>query len=294
MKTVRFYRACLILGLCLVLPRPAASQATVTFNFDTGTPVLTLGQSTPFDQTSGGLTAPFSSPSGAAYSVQSEATTHWRLPRFSSNYLNDNDLTRSVLSIKFTQALNSITLTFATPDFEIEVPSTIQLTAYLDSNATPVVGSASEHGTYVAGDTMPMGTLSFNSGGQPFNLAEIVVPPQTGGATAFLVDNITVATATLPARTVHTAEAAYLSAIPANGADPAIRGGQGGRHAEGCPPGAAAGFSAGAPVSIRLSERLAPRFPPSTPSSVVTPPILLSTPATGFSRSWRRLFVHQT
>ena len=216
MKSVRFYSTGLILGLCLALPRPAASQGSATFNFDTGNPVLTLGQSTPFDQSSGGLSAHFSSPAGSAYQVQSDLTTGWRMSRFSGKYLYDVDLTRDVLTIKFTQRLNSITLTFATPDFEIEVPSTIRLTAYLDSNATPAVGSASAHGTY-AGDTMPTGTLSFNSGGQPFNLVEITIPPAPGGASAFFVDNVTVTTAALPGRTVYTTEAAYLSAIGNSG-----------------------------------------------------------------------------
>jgi len=216
MKTVKFGSACLILGLCLALPRPAASQGSATFNFDTGTPVLSLSQSTPFDQSSGGLTAHFDSRSAGAYSVQSDLTTGWRMSRFSGNYLYDVDLARDVLTIKFSQRLNSITLTFATPDFEIEVPSTIQLTAYLDSNATTAVGSATAHGTY-AGDTMPTGTLSFNSGDQPFNLVEITVPSQASGATSFFADNITVTTATLPARTVYTAEAAYLSAIGSAG-----------------------------------------------------------------------------
>jgi hypothetical protein len=30
--------------LCAALPRPAASQATITFNFDNGTPAVLTGQ----------------------------------------------------------------------------------------------------------------------------------------------------------------------------------------------------------------------------------------------------------
>jgi uncharacterized protein (TIGR03437 family) len=40
---------------------------------------------------------------------------------------------------------------------------------------------------------MPMGTLSFDSGGRPFNLVEIAIPYQPLAAAAFLVDNVTVA-----------------------------------------------------------------------------------------------------
>jgi hypothetical protein len=85
-------------------------------------------------------------------------------------------------------------LTFATADFQqVEVPTTLQLTAYRDATGTPPVGTATAHGTY-AGDTMPMGTLSFSSGAQPFNVIELVIPFQPQGATDFLVDNITVTT----------------------------------------------------------------------------------------------------
>lgn len=41
---------------------------------------------------------------------------------------------------------------------------------------------------------MPMGTLSFNSGAQPFTVVELVLPFQPQGATDFLVDDITVTT----------------------------------------------------------------------------------------------------
>ena len=58
--------------------------------------------------------------------------------------------------------------------------------AYLDSN---LVGSTQAHGTY-GGDTMPMGTLSYDSGGRPFNRIEIWIPPQVGGSSDVLVDNI--------------------------------------------------------------------------------------------------------
>ena len=139
---------------------------TVTFDFDGGTPPLSRGQSTPIDQTSGGVTARFTSPSGPAFSVQSDASTGFKLSSFSGNYLYDNDNHRNVLDIKFSQPLTSISLNFATADFhQIEVPTTIQLTAYVDSTATAPVGSATAHGTYGAG-TMPMGTLTFNSGGR--------------------------------------------------------------------------------------------------------------------------------
>lgn len=209
MGTRKLYVVCLLIGLSVLLPRPAACQAVVTFDFDSGTPALTTGQNTPFDQASGGLTAHFSSPSGLAFSVQSDASTGFHLSQFSGHYLFDNSLNANALDILFSQPVTSISLRFATADFQqVEVPTTIQVTAYMNSTTTPAVGSATAHGTY-ASDTMPMGKLSFTSAGQPFNLVRIAIPPQPLGASDFLVDNIGVALV----RATYTDEAAYLEAV---------------------------------------------------------------------------------
>ncbi len=212
------------IGLLLALPWPAVSQSTVTFDFDTGTPALSPRVSIPLDQTSGGITAHFSSPSGPAFSVQTDSTTGFRLSMFSGNYLYYNNLSRNALDIKFSQPVTSITLAFATADFQqVEVPTTIQVTAYVDSTATTPVGSAPAHGTY-ASDTMPMGTLSFNAGGKTFNLVEISIPFQPLGASAFLVDNITVT----PILTLDTVSAASYTSGASLAAEMIVAGyGQG-------------------------------------------------------------------
>jgi hypothetical protein len=182
-----------------VWPAGHARAQTVTFDFDTGVPALSIGQNTPFDQSWSGVIAQFSSPGGGgAYSVQSDASTGYGMSQFSGKYMWPNTLDRSFLDIHFSQRLSSITLVFATADFQqVEIPTTIQLTAYVDSTATPAVGSATAHGTY-AGDTMPMGTLSFSSG-TPFNLVRIGIPFQPLAAPVFLVDNITVTTVVVSA-----------------------------------------------------------------------------------------------
>ncbi len=182
-------------GLALAPPTYGQTQ-TVTFDFDTGAPALSSGQSTPLDQTAGGLTAHFSSPTVGAggFSVQSDATTQFHLSQFSGHYLYPNTINNPALDIQFSQALTSVTFVFATADFQqVEVPTTIQLTAYENSTGTPPVGSATAHGTY-ASDTMPMGTLTFTSA-TPFNVVEIAIPPAPLAASDFLVDNITVTTA---------------------------------------------------------------------------------------------------
>ena len=184
---------CLVMmfGVFSIWPAGSSQAQTVTFDFDTGTPTLTTGQNLSFDQTAGGITAHFRSPQGSVFSIQNAASTGWTLSQFSGKFLNDNNLNRNALDIKFSQQLSSITLAFATADFnQTELPTTIQLTAYQNSTGTTAVGTASTRGTY-ASDTMPMGTLSFTSN-VPFNLVEVLLPYQPLGVTDFLVDNITV------------------------------------------------------------------------------------------------------
>ncbi len=176
-----------VCALALALTARSAVSQAVTFDFDTGAPPLRTGQSLPLDQASGGVTAHFT----GTFSAQSDASTHFNLSRFSGNYLYPNT-TEGILQIAFDKQLDSITFTFATTDFQQnETPTTIQLTAYEDSTGTPAVGSATAHGAY-AGDTMPMGTLSFGSGSRTFNLVEIKIPPAPLAALGFLVDNIAV------------------------------------------------------------------------------------------------------
>jgi uncharacterized protein (TIGR03437 family) len=210
MSTRRFHGACLFVFLSVALATTAAGQTTVMFDLDNATPALAVGQNIPFDQTSGGVTAHFSSPSGLAFSVQTDASTGFHLSQFSGHYLFDNNQNANALEILFSQPVTSISLKFATADFQqVEVPTTIQLTAYLNSATNPAVGpAATAHGVY-ASDTMPMGTLSFTSAGQPFNLVRILIPPQPLGAAAFLVDNISV----VLVGASYTDEAAYLAAI---------------------------------------------------------------------------------
>jgi hypothetical protein len=173
----------------------SASAKTAKFDFDTCTPILTAGMSTPLDQNCGGVKAHFSSPydgmSGGGYSVQNHDTTFYTLHLFSGNYLMPNGLDPGALDVNFTAALGSITFPFATADFhQNEVPTTIQMDAYF--NAT-LVGSKQAHGTY-GSDTMPMGTLTFDSGGKPFNRIEIWIPPQPLGSSDVLVDTLSVKT----------------------------------------------------------------------------------------------------
>ena len=180
-----------------------ANSRSVTYDFDTGTPALTTGQNTPFDQGAGGVTAHFSATNDPAFTVANEATGGWILTKFSGNYLTPLALD-SVLDIQFSQTVTNIALTFATFDFQdIVTPTSILLTAHTNSTSTPAVGSATVAGTYSANDSVPMGAISFHSA-TPFNLVRITIPAVPQGATDFMVDNINVQSAAGPTYTIST------------------------------------------------------------------------------------------
>jgi hypothetical protein len=193
----------LVVALGYVLSRnylaPPSTELAVTFDFDTGNPLLSEGQNLPLNQTSEGITAYFSSPSdtlvASAFSIQSYKTTFITLSQFSGNYLYDNKPSRDTLEIKFSQQLKSISLTFATIEYRAG-PNAIKLTAYVNSTDTTPAGSASARGTVLTG-LYPQGVLSFDSSGQPFNIVRIEIPSQGSGETTnFFVDNIRVVDAT--------------------------------------------------------------------------------------------------
>jgi hypothetical protein len=177
---------------------PPSTEPTVTFDFDDGDPLLAEGQNLPLNQTSDGITAYFSSPSdtvaASAFSIQDYETTFITLSQFSGKYLYDNKPSRDTLEIWFSQQLRSISLTFATVEYQTDPtgPSDIILTAYANSADTTPVGSASVSGTVLT-NLYPQGLLSFDSSGQPFNLVRIEMSSKgPGEATNFFVDNIRV------------------------------------------------------------------------------------------------------
>jgi hypothetical protein len=196
--TMRIWHVALLISVLSIRPAHIAAAQTVTFDFDTGTPTLSTGTGIPLDQTADGVTAHLSSPSGSAFSIQTDTSTGWHMSQFSGHYLYDNNLNMNPLEILFSRQITGITFTFATADFQqVEVPTTILMAAHVDSTATPPVGSATAHGTY-AGDTMPIGTLTYDSGGVPFNLVQITIPFQPQAASDYFIDNITVTLSPVP------------------------------------------------------------------------------------------------
>lgn len=172
-------------------------HGTAKFDFDTGSPSPTPRQTlTPFDQTSGALTAHFSSPYDPySFSVQNNGTTFLKLAQLSGNYLYPNQINRATLIIRFSQPVTSIALTFATVDSHdpgnVEQPTDIKLSAYVNTFGTAPVGSETARGVF-SSDAYPQGNISFASATSPFNVVviEIVVQPTAG--TGMLFDNILV------------------------------------------------------------------------------------------------------
>ncbi len=160
----------------------AAANASTVFNFDADS----LGTSTNFTDTAGGLSATFSSasdPGGfTVYSSMFETLT--------GNVLGDPGpagLDNLALSVNFSQGLSAITLNFATSDFG--TPSPLTLAVYENSN---LVGSTSATGQFLSGFTFPEGEIAFSGG--PFNRVVI-----SSTAPDFAVDNINVTAAPEPA-----------------------------------------------------------------------------------------------
>ena len=180
-------------------PPPPTSPTTIPFTFDSGSPALLEGQNIPFYQTSGGVTAYFSSyPDPVAFSIQSYDTTFYKLSQFTGNYLLDNTMKKNSLDIRFKQPLTDITLTFATVEYhgvgEVDEPSILKVTAYMNSTGITTIGSATSRGNF-SSNLYPQGILSFHSNGRAFNQVTIELPVQKGATTEFYVDNIIVTTA---------------------------------------------------------------------------------------------------
>jgi hypothetical protein len=164
-----------------------------TFDFDSGVPALAVGTPVPFRQEVDGLEARFRGPAGShGYAIQSLATMPHGLPGFDGRFLAPARLDPGPLLIEFGQAVRRVTLAFATPDSnQAEAATAIRLTAFAGAAE---VGSVQARGTYGTG-TFPVGSVTFDSAGVPFDSVVVAVPPQRLGVTACLVDQVVV---TLP------------------------------------------------------------------------------------------------
>jgi MYXO-CTERM domain-containing protein len=156
----------------------AMTQAATVFNFDNDT----VGTSTAFTDTVGGISATFTSPNvPGAFSVQQsffETLTGNVLGSPGPAFQNDVPL-----SITFSSDLSAISLVFATADFN--TPSPLTLAAY---EGTTLVGSNTLAGMFLPGFTFPEGEIAFS--GANFNSIVLSTP-----APNFAIDQVVVAAA---------------------------------------------------------------------------------------------------
>jgi uncharacterized repeat protein (TIGR02543 family) len=169
----------------------SAGLAGVHFNFDSGIPLLPLHTAMPFTQTVAGLTASFSSPNATPPTIETEASTGHVISKFAAHFVAPSANSDTVMQVGFDQAISGVAFNFATvEDPGVAVGSNIRLVAIDNSSGAPVeVGSALAHGSTVAGDSFPTGTLTFNSG-VAFDTIRIELAAFPNGAPKFMIDNL--------------------------------------------------------------------------------------------------------
>lgn len=176
-------RSILVSGVAWLLTGTAAGS--VAFNFDSGPQF----SSTPLNQSSGGITAHFTT-LGTAYSIQQPAVAIGLTPAgFSGLCLAPTSVYASDLKISFDHTLNAASILYAPQELATDSSCTMRITAYLGTTYVGTNTHVNQPGTW------PSGTLSFSSA-QPFDNVVIHYdsPPPTGGdyGPIFVADNLSV------------------------------------------------------------------------------------------------------
>jgi len=166
----------------------SAPPLGLRFDFDTATPVPALNEVLPLAQLLAGYTASFSETTASSFKITTETASGRVLTNFSGNYL-EGIADNGVLTITFDQPVTGVSLDFATVEaLNVPVASNLQISAF-DSTTSTLVGTGIAHGTVTAGDTLPVGSLEFNSA-TAFDQITLQLPDAPVGAVRFLVDNI--------------------------------------------------------------------------------------------------------
>ncbi len=191
-KTTLSLAALALLGLAAATP--ARAQVGL-FNFDSDSVGTTIGAATPFSDTSGGITATFSSPSDpGAFAVTAAADLSPGSVLLSGNVLasglSSPPILNAPLDIAFDQNLSDLTLDFLDSDNGRGPLQTFTLQAF--ENGAPV-GTVTVPGVIPANGFNPEGVIGF-FGPSVFNSVEL----STATTNAFAVDNIGVVAAPAP------------------------------------------------------------------------------------------------
>lgn len=171
----------------------SAPPLGLRFDFDTATPVPALNALLPLDQLLAGYTASFSESVASSFKITTETASGRVLSNFTGNYL-EGIADTGVLTIQFDQPVTGVSLDFATVEaLNVPVASNLQISAF-DSTSGALVGTGIAHGVVNGGDTLPVGSLEFNSA-TPFDQIVLQLPDAPAGAVRFLVDNILISPA---------------------------------------------------------------------------------------------------
>lgn len=181
----------------------AMLPAEFIFDFDTGTPVLAEGQGMPFEQTTGGFTITCSSPQTGDCGITSETASGQALSQFSGRYLASL-ADGAVLVIQFAQPVTGVSLDFATVEAaDVPVAADLRLTAVDTSSGVAFdAGTGIAHGAVGTGDTLPAGTLNFNSASGSFDEIRLQMHDASSASIRFLVDNLVVSPASSTGGTI--------------------------------------------------------------------------------------------
>ena len=168
-------------ALCFVGAAQAAGGTKLTFNFDAGPEF----GSTPFVQTSGGVSATVSA-TGRGYSLQRANVLGWTPKGFSGLIVYPNSIDASDLIFAFSHPLSTFSIKFAPEEYGCDSSATLQVQAWRgDILVGTATGQAKHPGTW------PTGQLVFKSA-KPFDTVVVhyLLPPPTGGdwGSIFLAD----------------------------------------------------------------------------------------------------------
>lgn len=172
----------------------SSQEAGIPFNFDSAAPQLALHSATPFTQSIAGLTASFNASTFPGPGVETKASTGQALSKFSGHLLAATGGQDTAVEVHFDAPIAGVSFTFATvEDPAVAVGSNIRLiaTSTVPGSAPVVVGSAIAHGAAEPGDSLPSGTLTFNSA-VPFDTILIELAAAPSNASGFLLDNLQV------------------------------------------------------------------------------------------------------
>lgn len=162
---------------------------TAIFDFDTGYPTVAPGQGMPGSQSNRLLAAYFSTIAGGWSMQTRQSSVIGAPPSFAGNFLYPSTWWSS-FQIQFSEPITNLAFDFMTGDVssEFNTASTVRITAYTNSTATPPIGAGTAQGTWANG-AYPDGHINYCST-TPFTIVQIDIAPVGVVSGLLFVDNL--------------------------------------------------------------------------------------------------------